>query len=49
MAAPEPKTTPATAIDVAGEDDIMILSDDPVNSRLAVDDLPMGVLKDANK
>ncbi|KAF5978299.1 hypothetical protein FCOIX_5951 [Fusarium coicis] len=31
MAAPEPETTPATAIDVADEEDAMIFSDDDVN------------------
>ncbi|KAF5598967.1 conserved oligomeric golgi complex component 4 [Fusarium pseudocircinatum] len=31
MAAPEPEATPATAVEVAEEDDAMILSDDTVN------------------
>ncbi|KAF5652250.1 hypothetical protein F25303_3522 [Fusarium sp. NRRL 25303] len=48
MAGPKPKATPATVVEVADEGGVVILSDDPVNS-LTVDDLPIGVLKDANK
>ncbi|KAG4284254.1 hypothetical protein FPRO06_08633 [Fusarium proliferatum] len=48
MAGPKPRATPATVVEVADEGGVVILSDDPVNS-LTVDDLPMGVLKDANK
>ncbi|KAF4496400.1 hypothetical protein FAGAP_7447 [Fusarium agapanthi] len=48
MADHEPKATTPAIVEVANEDDVMIISDDPVNS-LTVDDLPMGVLKDANK
>ncbi|KAF5668061.1 hypothetical protein FCIRC_9707 [Fusarium circinatum] len=48
MADPEPKATLTTAVEVVDEGDVMILSDDPGNS-LTVDDLPVGVLKDANK
>ncbi|KAF5621912.1 hypothetical protein F52700_10785 [Fusarium sp. NRRL 52700] len=40
-------TTPAM-IEVADKGDVMIISNDPVNS-LTVDNLPMGILKDANK
>ncbi|KLO83881.1 Uncharacterized protein LW93_666 [Fusarium fujikuroi] len=48
MAGPKPRATPATVVEVADEGGVVILSDDPVNS-LTVDDLPMGVLEDANK
>ncbi|KAF5531839.1 hypothetical protein FPHYL_13863 [Fusarium phyllophilum] len=49
MADPEPKSTPATVTEVADEDDVMILSDDPFNSlfRLATEfiDLQQTVIK----
>ncbi|KAG5810622.1 hypothetical protein H9Q74_001502 [Fusarium xylarioides] len=48
MADPEPGAAPATVVEVAEEDDVVIISDDPMNS-LTVEDLPMGVLKDDNK
>ncbi|KAF4944188.1 hypothetical protein FGADI_12861 [Fusarium gaditjirri] len=48
MAETEPKATPATIVEAADKDFVMILSDDPVNS-LTVKDLPMGHWKDADK